>query len=120
MKKFVMLAVAMLFAAAPALVAADKTWNGKLTDTRCKDGKHSKDEHPTVKGDHDCAAKCLAGGEKSVFLSGGKTYTIANQDFAGLKDHAGHSVALTGEMKGDTITVSKIEMKGEAKGKKKK
>jgi hypothetical protein len=43
-------------------------------------------------------------------VSEGKTYKIDNQDFAGLKTHAGHNVALTGEMKGDTITVSKIEM----------
>jgi hypothetical protein len=27
-----------------------------------------------------------------------------------LKEHAGHSVKLTGEMTGDTINVSKIEM----------
>ena len=43
-------------------------------------------------------------------MAGGKTYEIANQDFAALKDHGGHKVALTGEMKGDSITVSKIEM----------
>jgi hypothetical protein len=44
-------------------------------------------------------------------VSGGKTYQVANQDFAGIKDHAGHKIALTGEMKGDSITISKIEMK---------
>ena len=52
-----------------------------------------------------------------MFVSGGKTYQIANQDFAGLKTHAGHKVVLTGEMKGDTITVSKIEMPAAAKTK---
>src|SRR5947209_7210129 len=121
MKKFAMLAAAILFATAPALVAADKTWNGVLSDSKCN-GKHSKDEHgATMAGDHECATKCIAGGEKAVFVSGGKTYKIANQDFAGLKDHEGHKVALSGEMKGDTITVSKIEMKAAApaKGKKK-
>ena len=58
------------------------------------------------------STKCVAGGAKNVFVSAdGKTvYKIANQDFAGLKIHAGHKVALTGELKGDTITVSKIEM----------
>jgi hypothetical protein len=40
---------------------------------------------------------------------------IANQDNADLEKHAGHTVRLTGEMKGDTITVSKIEMPGEKK-----
>ena len=120
MKKFAMLAAAILFAAAPALVAADKTWNGVLSDSKCN-GKHSKDEHGgTMATNYDCATKCIAGGEKHVFVSKGKTYTIANQDFAGLKDHEGHNVALSGEMKGDSITVSKIEMKAApAKGKKK-
>ena len=107
-------------AAAPALVAADKTWNGVLSDAKCN-GKHSKDEHAaTAKGDHDCATKCMAGGEKAVFVSGGKTYTIANQDFAGIKDHAGHKIALTGEMKGDSITISKIDMKADKPAKAKK
>ena len=64
----------------------------------------------TTRGSRPCATKCIAGGEKHVFVAGGKTYQIANQDYAGLKDHTGHKVALTGEMKGDSITVSKIEM----------
>ena len=101
MKKFVMLAVAILFATAPALVAADKTWNGVLSDSKCN-GKHAKSEHGSqMDSDHDCANKCIAGGAKHVFVSGGKTYHIANQDFAGLKDHQGHRVALSGEAAGE-------------------
>jgi len=120
MKKFVLIAVALVFATAPALVAAEKTWNGALSDAKCN-GKHSKDEHgATAKGDHDCSAKCIAGGEKAVFVSSGKTYQIANQDFAGIKDHVGHKIALTGEMKGDTITISKIDMKADKETKAKK
>ena len=118
MKKFAMLAAAILFAAAPLASAADKTWDGVISDAKCN-GKHAKAEHGSqTDSDHDCVTKCVSGGGKYVFVSGGKTYQIANQDFAGLKDHEGHSVALTGEMKGDSITVSKIEMpaaKGAAK-----
>jgi len=118
MKKFAMLAAAILFTAAPAL-AADKTMNGTIGDAKCG-VKHSKAEHGSqMDSDHDCVNKCVAGGSKYVFVSGGKTYEIANQDFAGLKDHAGHKVALTGEMKGDTITVSKIDMGGGAAKEKK-
>ena len=110
MKKFVMIAAAILFATAPALVAAEKTWTGVLSDAKCN-GKHSKAEHGSqADSDHDCVTKCVSGGSKYVFVSGGKTYQIANQDFASLKDHGGHKVALSGEMKGDSITVSKIEM----------
>jgi hypothetical protein len=113
MKKFVMLAAAILFTAGPALSAADKTWNGVISDAKCN-GKHSKAEHGSqADSDHDCVSKCVDGGSKYVFVSGGKTYQIANQDFADLKAHGGHKVALTGEMKGDSITVSKIAMPSE-------
>ena len=120
MKKFVLFAAAILFATAPDLMAAEKTWNGVLSDSKCN-GKHSKAEHGSqTDSDHDCVGKCIAGGSKYVFISGGKTYQIANQDYSGLKDHGGHRVALTGEMKGDSITVSKIDMKAAAPAKAKK
>lgn len=116
MKKFVMLTAAIVFAAAPFATAAEKTWDGVISDARCN-GKHSKAEHGSQSdSDHDCVTKCVAGGGKYVFVAGGKTYQIANQDFADLKVHGGHKVALTGEMKDDTITVSKIVMpKADAK-----
>jgi hypothetical protein len=110
MKKFALLTAALMFAAAPFVAAAEKTWDGVLGDSRCN-AKHSKAEHGSqTDSDHDCVAKCVSGGQKYVFVSGGKTYQIANQDFADLKAHGGHTVALTGEMKGDSITVSKIVM----------
>ena len=117
MKKFVLFAAAILFATAPALMAAEKTWNGVLSDAKCN-GKHSKDEHGATARRAITTAPPSASraARRHVFVSGGKTYKIANQDFAGLKDHAGHKVALTGEMKGDTITVSKIEMKAAGQG----
>jgi hypothetical protein len=117
MKKFLMLAAAVLFVAGPAL-AAEKTWTGTISDAKCN-GTHHKAEHGSQSdSDHDCVTKCVDAGSKYVFISGGKTYQIANQDFAALKDHGGHRVALTGDMKDDTITVSKVEMPA-AKGKKK-
>ena len=118
MKKFAMLAAAILFTAGPAL-AADKTMTGTIGDSKCA-AHHSKAEHGSqADSDHECVNKCVAGGQKYVFVAGGKTYQIANQDFAALKDHAGHRVALTGEVKGDSVTVSKVEMPA-AKGATKK
>jgi len=109
MKKFALFAAAVLFAAAPAL-AEVKTWNGTISDARCN-GKHAKAEHGSqADSDAECVKKCTEGGQKYVFVSGGKTYQIANQDYADLKAHGGHQVALSGEMKGESITVSKIEM----------
>ena len=117
MKKFAMLAAAVVFAASPAL-AAEKTMTGTLSDAKCA-GTHHKAEHGSQDdSDHDCVTKCIEAGSKMVFVSGGKTYQIANQDFAALKDHAGHKVALTGEMKDDAITVSKVAMP-KAEGQKK-
>ena len=110
MKKIVMLAAAVLFAAAPLAGAADKTWNGTISDSMCG-MKHQTAEHDGKKmTEAECTKACVKNGAKYVFVAGNKVYQIANQDFSGLDDHAGHKVALTGEMKGDSITVSKIEM----------
>ena len=38
-------------------------------------------------------------------------YQIDNQSFADLEKRAGQMVEITGDMKGDTITVSKISRK---------
>ena len=110
MKKFALLTAALALAATPLAVAAEKTWDGVLSDARCN-GKHAKAEHGAQEeSDNSCVTKCVAGGGKYVFVSGGKTYQIANQDFKDLKAHGGHKIALTGDLKGEAITVSKIEM----------
>ena len=101
-------------------MAAEQTWTGKISDSMCGATHKKMAEHGTAKmSDRDCTLACVKGGSKYVFASGGKVYSVGNQDFAGLQEHAGHTVRLTGEMKGDTIAVSKIEMPGQKKGKKK-
>jgi hypothetical protein len=109
MKKLLVCAAALaLLAAAPA--GAEETWRGTISDGMCG-AKHSADKHGDKAADHRvCIEKCVKGGEEYVFLAGDKMYKIANQSFDGLKTHAGHEVMLTGEMKGDTVTVSKIAM----------
>jgi hypothetical protein len=100
-------AAVVLMMSAPAFA---ETWTGAISDSMCG-AKHQAGEHTGKKmTDRDCTEACIKGGAKYVFVSGDKVYTIANQDFAGLKTHAGHTVKLTGEMKGDSVTVSKIEM----------
>ena len=91
--------------------AADQTWTGQISDNLCG-ASHAKMTagHPGMT-DRDCALACAKAGGKFVFVSAGKVYKIANQDSPLLQAHAGHAgVALTGEMKDDTITVSKIAM----------
>jgi hypothetical protein len=94
--------------------AAEETWTGKISDSMCG-ASHAKmaAEHTDAKmTDRDCTLACVKSGGKYVFVSGGKIYNIENLDLALLQEHAGHTVRLTGEMKGDTITVSKIVMPG--------
>ena len=101
----------LVFSLASLAFAADKTWSGTISDSKCGAMHSSTDEHGGKKmSDRQCTAACVKGGAKYVFVSDGKVYNVDNQDFAGLPVHAGHSVKLTGEMTGDTIRVSKIDM----------
>jgi hypothetical protein len=102
--------LALLFSTTVSL-AADQTWTGQISDSNCGHSHKSAIEHAGKKmTDRDCTLACVKGGAKYVFVAGGKVYNIANQDFAGLEEHAGHKVKLTGQASGDTITVSKIAM----------
>lgn len=103
------LAAAAVLGAYPAL-AAD-SWKGQISDGMCN-ARHADGEHGTKKmTDQQCVEACVKGGARYVFIGDGdKVYKIANQNFAGLKAHAGHTVNLTGTMKDDAITVAKIEM----------
>ena len=87
------------------------TWSGMISDSACGTS-HAKmmAEHKDLKTDRDCTLACVKGGSQYVFVSEGKVYKLANQTSPDLQIHAGHMVQLTGEMKGETITFSKIEM----------
>jgi len=101
-------------------MAAEKTWTGKISDSLCRTLHKSAVEHAGEKlGDHDCTIACVKKGGKYVFVSSGKVYDIANQDFTGLQEHAGHTVQLRGEMSGNNIKVSGVAMASK-KGKKEK
>lgn len=116
MRKVLGFAMAALMTAAFSL-AAEKTWSGKISDSDCGRSHKAAIEHAGKKlSDHDCVIACVKDhNAKYVFVSGGKIYQISNQDFAGLEEHAAHNIKLTGDMSGDTITVSKIEMAGKSK-----
>ena len=113
MKKFLtdICSVGLLLGGLACLAsAADQTWTGQVSDSMCG-ASHAKmiAGHPGM-SERDCTLACVKGGGKYVFVTGGKVYSIANQGLALLETHAGHTVRLTGEMKGDTITVSNIVM----------
>ena len=90
--------------------AADQTWNGQISDSMCGLSHAKMIAGHAGMTDRDCALACVKGGGKYVFVSDGKVYKIANQESPLLQMHAGHTVMLTGDMKGDTVTVSEITM----------
>jgi hypothetical protein len=112
MKRLTVFIMGTLFCASFAL-ATEGTWSGKISDSMCGRSHKSAIEHSGKKlSDHDCVIACVKDGGKYVFVADGKIYNIENQDFAGLEEHAAHNIKLTGEMTGDTIKVTKIEMAG--------
>jgi hypothetical protein len=94
---------------------SDQTWTGQITDSKC-DGSHDQMINGRFKDlrtdsgapSRDCTLACIAAGGKFVFVTNGQTYKIANQKLAELRERAGTFVQLTGDLQGDTITVSRI------------
>jgi len=95
------------------VLAAEQTWNGRLSDTKC--GKSHK-ETVAASGKkishEECIAACLKAGAKYALVTHDKTYAISNADFPELATLAGHGVTVTGELTGDSIKVTKIEKHG--------
>ena len=110
MKKLVVVfAIAMAgvaFVGARTGVGAEQTWTGVVTDSQCGG------DHGGEVDERECTLKCTARGLKFALAidHGSKVLAIGNQDFAGLRQHAGHTVKITGEQKGDAIVISQIEM----------
>lgn len=87
---------------------AQETWTGQIGDSMC--GAKHKPMGNMKMADRECTEMCIKAGGKYVFIMGDKVFQIADQKDKALAMHAGHTVLLTGELKGDTITVSKIDM----------
>lgn len=100
---------------------ASQTWTGIISDSHCGALHRTDIEH----GGSITARECIIGrdgdpnipgcvsaknGAKFVVVVGDKVYQVSNQEFADLRVHAAHNVKVTGTLKGDTITVSKIVM----------
>jgi hypothetical protein len=99
--------VALVFAYSGA-AAAQQTWTGQIGDSMC--GAKHKPMGNMKMADRECTEMCVKAGAKYVFIMGDKVFQIADQKDKALATHAGHTVLLTGELKGDTITVAKIDM----------
>jgi len=108
-RTFGCLALLLLTGVAATSFAAEQTWTGKIGDSACNMKHESGEENVPPPPDKECTLNCVRGGSEFVLLSGGKVYKIANQKDPALKTLAGDDVKVTGELKGEVITASKIE-----------
>ncbi len=101
-KRLVMLVVTFLAVTCMAW-AGGNSWTGTVSDSHCG-AKHAEASDAAA----GCVGSCVKEhGAKYVLVAGGKVYQLDAQDkFA---DFAGKSVKVTGEMKGDSITVASVE-----------
>jgi hypothetical protein len=78
-----------------------ETWTGTISDSNC--GAKHADASPDSAA---CVKKCVGDGASPVFIHDGKVLKISNPD--AVKEHLGEKVELTGDLTGDTISVTKI------------
>ena len=61
-----------------------------------------------MKGDADCAKKCVKGGSPAVLVTAdGKVYKISNQDK--ILASVGTDVTVDAKVKGDTLTIEGVK-----------
>lgn len=100
-KKILALGATLLLAGGLAMASPD-SWTGVVSDSQCG-LKHSKASAAAAA----CVEKCVSGGGKYVFVSGGKLYQVEPQEkFKGM---GGKDATVTGTMEGDKITAVTVE-----------
>jgi hypothetical protein len=95
--------IVALGAAPPA-----QSWTGVISDSMCA-RHHESGAEGQETTDAACTRDCVKGGSKYVLIVGEKVYAISNQQHAGLAQHAGERVVVTGTLSGDAIEVSEVE-----------
>ena len=103
MKRSTSFVLALVFVLGAAIALAGDSWTGYISDEHCGI------KHYGGKG-AECAAKCVKGGAKAVFVTDGKILALDKQDLA--TPHVGHNVKITGTLDAEkkAIAVEKIEM----------
>ena len=97
--KRAILAVGLAVGFSASVMAAE--FKGYIIDEKCS-------KIASMKGDVDCATKCIKSGSPAVLLTDdGKIYKIANQDK--VVAMAGKQVTLSGKASNDTITVDSVK-----------
>lgn len=93
----------------PAPITEEEMWTGHVSDSECGATHHRLAPNSRQKlSARECTLACVHDGAKFVFVSLGKVYQVANQDFPTLHEYAGLTVDLTGVRAGESIHVTKI------------
>lgn len=105
MKIRVLLVVGLYLCCMTAMgFAKDKSWDGWISDSKCG-AKGANASHEA------CAKKCIAAGEKPVFVSDKDQKVIAVDNPDALQEHIGHHVQVTGDMTSSgSLHVDKVKM----------
>ena len=82
--------------------------NGYLSDTH-GGGTHECDAHGPPLSERQCTLMCVKKGAAYVLVSGGRVYTISNQDHPDLPVHAGQPVRVSGRVQDGTVRISMLD-----------
>ncbi|MBK9166192.1 MAG: hypothetical protein IPM24_01870 [Bryobacterales bacterium] len=102
MKKLI---VSALCSAVFSFGLAAAEWTGYVSDAAC--GAANANDSQASK---ECAKRCVESGSPPVLVVDGKVLAIANADK--VKPHVGEKVTVTGEVKGEKITIASIRRAG--------
>lgn len=93
--------LAFALAAGLSTIAMAAEFKGTIIDEKCS-------TIASMKGDVDCANKCIKGGSPAVLLTDdGKVYKIADQ--SKVVPMAGKQVTIAGTLTGDTLKVDSVK-----------
>jgi len=107
-RTFLILLAASIAMLKVPLSARTGIWTGIISDSSCGASHDAMTEHGTKATDKQCTQMCVLRGAKYVFVNEGRVLMVKNQDLADLKTFAGDRVMVSGDLTGDTITLTKI------------
>ena len=100
MRKLTYSLLTVILAAAPMAAAEFKGW---ISDSSCGASNGSGEA-----ANRDCAERCLKEGAKPVLVTDGDGKVLQLAGKVDVKGHMRHKVKVTGDLKGEIVTVKSI------------
>lgn len=101
MRKLTYSLLTAILAASPLAAAEFKGW---ISDSSCGASNASG-----AAENRDCAERCIKEGAKPVLVTDGDGKVLTLSGKVDLKAHLRHKVKVTGDLKGETLTIKSIE-----------